>query len=108
MPVRDETRYPGGSLRSPEWLAIRHQILDRARNRCEWCQAGNYEPHPETGSKVVLTIAHLDHTPENSDPDNLRALCQRCHLNYDRHLHAANAARTRETKRTKNMNPLPL
>lgn len=33
--------------------------------------------------KIVLTIAHLDHTPENNDPANLRALCQRCHNRYD-------------------------
>ena len=33
--------------------------------------------------RVVLTVAHLDHTPENCDPDNLRAWCQRCHLAYD-------------------------
>lgn len=39
---------------------------------------------PERDTRVVLTIAHLDHTPENNDPSNLRALCQRCHLAYDR------------------------
>ena len=33
--------------------------------------------------KVVLTIAHLDHTPENCAPENLRALCQACHNRYD-------------------------
>ena len=32
---------------------------------------------------VVLTIAHLDHIQEHCDPDNLRALCQRCHNRYD-------------------------
>jgi len=37
--------------------------------------------------RTVLTIAHLDHTPENCDPDNLRALCQRCHLRYDQAHH---------------------
>lgn len=43
---------------------------------------------------VVLTIAHLDHVPENCDPDNLRAWCQRCHLHYDRqHHHATRNAR---------------
>ena len=30
-----------------------------------------------------MPIAHLDHTPENCDPSNLRALCQRCHNQYD-------------------------
>jgi hypothetical protein len=33
---------------------------------------------------VVLTIAHLDHTPENCSDDNLASLCQRCHNIYDR------------------------
>lgn len=31
----------------------------------------------------VLTVAHLDHRPENCDPANLRAWCQRCHNAYD-------------------------
>jgi 5-methylcytosine-specific restriction endonuclease McrA len=33
--------------------------------------------------RVVLTVAHLDHQPENCDPENLRAWCQRCHNAYD-------------------------
>lgn len=33
--------------------------------------------------RVVLTVAHLDHTPENCTDDNLRAWCQRCHNIYD-------------------------
>ena len=33
--------------------------------------------------RVVLTVAHLDHTPENCARENLRALCQRCHNRYD-------------------------
>jgi len=47
---------------------------------------------------VILTIAHLDHTPENCDLDNLKALCQRCHLTYDAKHHAKNARKTREDK----------
>lgn len=38
---------------------------------------------------IVLTVAHLDHTPENSDPRNLRAWCQACHLAYDAKHHQA-------------------
>lgn len=49
-------------------------------------------------TKVVLTIAHLDHTPENCSDDNLRALCQRCHLRYDKEHHAKNARETRKKK----------
>lgn len=86
MPIKPENkhRYP------PDWKAIRARILDRAGHRCEGsprypdCRARNHEPHPVTGSRVVLTIAHLDHTPEHCDPSNLRAWCQRCHLTYDR------------------------
>lgn len=33
--------------------------------------------------KIVLTVAHLDHQPENCEPDNLRCWCQRCHNRYD-------------------------
>jgi hypothetical protein len=91
MPIRPENcnRYPA------DWKAIRASILVRAGNRCEGspkypnCCAANGEPHPVTGSLVVLTIAHLDHHPENCSPENLRAWCQRCHLTYDRAHHVA-------------------
>lgn len=33
--------------------------------------------------KIILTVAHLDHNPQNNDPVNLKALCQKCHNNYD-------------------------
>jgi hypothetical protein len=45
--------------------------------------------------KIVLTIAHLDHTPENCDDDNLRAWCQRHHLRYDVQHHKQTAYATR-------------
>lgn len=48
---------------------------------------------------VVLTIAHLDHVPENCAPENLRAWCQRCHLRYDAAHHAATAHATRRSGR---------
>jgi 5-methylcytosine-specific restriction endonuclease McrA len=49
-----------------------------------------------TGSTVVLTTAHLNHTPEDCRPENLRAMCQGCHLHYDREHHAQTRRRTRE------------
>ena len=47
------------------------------------CDARHGEAHPTTGSRVVLTVAHLDHQPENCAAANLLALCQRCHNAYD-------------------------
>lgn len=60
--------------------------------------------------QIVLTVAHLgkphpDGKPGNKHdkadcrPENLAALCQRCHLNFDRADHLARAATTRENKR---------
>lgn len=44
--------------------------------------------------EIVLTTAHLDHTPENCDLSNLKALCQRCHLRLDVDHHRASRARS--------------
>ena len=82
------------------WPAIRADILQRADNRCEGspaypdCRAADGEPHPVTGSIVVLIVAHLDHITENCNPANLRVWCQRCHNTYD-------AADRRATRRSR-------
>lgn len=44
-------------------------------------------------------IYHVDAYPENCDPSNLKALCQRCHLRYDHPHHRTNAAATRRAKK---------
>lgn len=49
-------------------------------------------------TRVVLTIAHLDHTPENCDMNNLRAWCQKCHLSYDAEHHRRNSQITRRAR----------
>lgn len=122
MPIRPENRnrYP------KNWASeIRPAILERAGNCCEGspdfpdCHVPNgWFRNTVTGeltddsdvaidwdvyegqrvSKIVLTIGHLDHTPENCDPDNLRAWCQRCHLHYDREHHAETRAATRRAQ----------
>lgn len=48
--------------------------------------------------RIILTIAHLDHTPENCADDNLRAWCQRHHLRYDAKHHAQTAYATRRAR----------
>ncbi len=87
----DYSKYP------VNWLTeIRPAILERARHKCEFCAVQNYEPHPVTKSRVVLTIAHLDHDITNSDPENLRALCQKCHNTHDGPKRARNRARNKQ------------
>lgn len=81
MPIRPENRerYP------KDWkLRSRFVRFYRAKNRCEWCGAENYLSHPVTGSRVVLTVAHVfDDRPEASGLMNLAALCQKCHNGHD-------------------------
>jgi hypothetical protein len=124
MPIRPENlgRYPA------DWPIISWTIRwVRALGRCEClgecsprlpmhsadplhrCPALNGLPHPATGSTVVLTVAHLDHTPENCHPANLRAMCQGCHLRYDRDHHAETARATRSRRLVAaGVLPLPL
>lgn len=47
---------------------------------------------------VVLTVAHLNHVPDDNRDDNLAALCQRCHLRHDEPQHRASRAATRRAK----------
>ena len=114
MPIRasERARYPHN------WRQISHRIrFVRAAGCCECvgqcgshqpgrCAAVHGHPHPVTGSRVVLTTAHLDHTPENCDETNLAAMCQRCHLAYDAKQHAANASHTRALKAAAGLEPL--
>jgi hypothetical protein len=113
MPIRDENR----SLYPKDWAAISLSIRrDRAGWRCEMmdangeigrCSAMHGEPHPITGSKVVLTVMHLDHDPTNNDPRNLLAACQRCHNAYDAPMRRAGIkARARASLCTPEL-PLP-
>lgn len=103
MPIKPENRkrYPSN------WKDIRNKILKRANNRCEFCGVENHSYVPKAGQedfdrpiivRVVLTIAHLDHTPENCDPENLRALCQKCHNRYDAEHRRATRSHTRALK----------
>lgn len=49
--------------------------------------------------RIVLTVAHLNHTPGDDRDENLKALCQWCHLNYDKlHHHETRAARKDECR----------
>ncbi|WP_372584609.1 hypothetical protein [Mycobacteroides abscessus] len=99
MPIRPENRdrYP------KDWLKISRRIrLVRAQSQCECvgecgrnthrgrCPNRQGLPAYGTGSRVILTVAHLNHTPEDCRDENLRAMCQGCHL----HLCGATGYRT--------------
>lgn len=100
MPIKPENRarYP------KDWKQIVERVRERSGDCCEGspsfpdCRAPSGIAHPQTGSKVVLTTAHLDHTPENCELINLRHWCQRCHLVYDAGHHAQTAAATRRER----------
>lgn len=104
MPIRKENkaRYP------KDWPQIREWIRQRSGDRCECtgqcgkdhgltpesagvrCQSRNHMPIDEIeGPCIVLTVAHLDHQPENNNPSNLLHLCQGCHNRYDAPMRAA-------------------
>ncbi|MER5641882.1 hypothetical protein ABT095_33715 [Kitasatospora sp. NPDC002227] len=107
MPIRPENRarYPA------DWPEISRAIKERGGWQCEClgeCGRGTHpgrcpnrhnQPAYGTGSTVVLTTAHLNHTPEDCRPENLRAMCQGCHLHYDREHHKETAAATRRAAR---------
>lgn len=49
---------------------------------------------PARHVRIVLTVAHLNHTSGDDRDENLKALCQWCHLNYDlAHHHETRATR---------------
>lgn len=93
MPIRPENRnrYPA------DWkTVIVPAVRERSGNVCEGspaypdCRVPNGSPHPVTGSRVVLTVAHLEHDDlETRDLSRLRHWCQRCHNTYDAKMRAA-------------------
>jgi hypothetical protein len=97
MPITKENRarYPS------DWRAISTHVKTEAAWKCEWCDVEHGAIVQRDGRSVtiVLTVAHLDHTPENCDRTNLAALCQQCHNRYDVKHRQGNASKTRDRKR---------
>jgi len=122
MPIKPENlaRYP------KDWKQIRARIQLRAGDKCEFCDVPNrcYRIRGQEEwtfdlmqvetwtccdelhvSQIVCTVAHLDHQPENCSDENLRFLCQRCHLRYDHRMHQQHARETRRRGRAIEMFP---
>lgn len=79
-------RLKHGAWRSPssqEWDMIYSKVKYGG-----YTLSGSLKFHGFT--KVVLTVAHIDHNKTNNRFSNLKALCQRCHLKHDAKQHAAN------------------
>lgn len=90
---RDRHGYPR-EICGTEWDWV-HQFA-RQYNTTIGCALRYYK-----FTRIILTIAHLDHDKENHSVqlERLKALCQRCHLNYDRRRHTENRRNGREWRK---------
>jgi hypothetical protein len=96
MPIKPENRrrYPSN------WVELATSIKETADWVCEKCGQQCRRPGEKFDThRRTLTVAHLDHTPENCAPDNLRPWCAPCHIRYDAPHHAQTAAATRHAKK---------
>jgi ssDNA-binding Zn-finger/Zn-ribbon topoisomerase 1 len=120
MPIKDKSLYPDN------WEEISQRIKTEADWKCEQCGAAHLavgfrdgagifhayseglqgeiemmaaEDQGHKSIQIILTTAHLDQDPGNNKRSNLRALCQKCHLDHDRPFNIKKAAKTRRQKK---------
>lgn len=62
------------------WPMIAYQVKDEAGWKCVRC---GHAHDPKTG--YTLTVHHLDGNKANCSKENIRALCQRCHLRAEKY-----------------------
>jgi len=88
-------------LYHPEWFTrIRPDILNRSGKQCENCGKKEYSTY-FNGIKevrVILSISHQDHDINNNNYNNLKALCAKCHMQYDRPKHLETIAKNKARK----------
>ena len=101
---------------SAHWYGeVRPAALDRAGYRCQRCgladgavgyrTKGLFHPVPvrrRHGQRLVtihLHVAHKNNTPGDDRPENLRALCPRCHVLHDREQHHLTRATRKDAAR---------
>ena len=90
MPMERE-RYPA------DWERIATAKKEAVGWKCERCGKQCRKPgEPFDTHKRTLTVAHLNHTPEDIRPENLCAMCAPCHLRYDAQHHAETRKRRAE------------
>ena len=87
----ERERYPA------DWKVIAREIKDRAGWRCQVCGKQCRRPgEPFDTHRNTLTVAHLNHVPEDVRDGNLMAMCAPCHLKYDATHHAQTRKKRRE------------
>lgn len=90
MPMRREL-YPDN------WEAIAAAVKEAAGWKCQECGKQCRRPgEPFDTHRNTLTVAHMNHKPQDIRLENLKALCAPCHLRYDAKRHAE----TRRKKRS--------
>lgn len=92
MPMERE-RYPS------DWEQIAMAKKESVGWKCEKCGKQCRKPgEPFDTHKRTLTVAHLNHTPEDVRPENLMAMCAVCHLRYDSSSHVESRKRNKENR----------
>lgn len=93
MPM-EKHRYPAN------WREIATAVKDAAGWKCQQCGKQCRKPgEPFDTHRRTLTVAHLNHTPEDCRPENLMAMCAPCHLRYDAPHHAETRRRRRNAEK---------
>ncbi len=96
----------GGGMRGdypPDWPQLAADVRQRSQGRCECvgecgqhlgqrCLERHRHPARTFRGRVYLAAAHLNWDPADRRLELLRALCQACHLRYDRPQHRRTAA----------------
>lgn len=98
-----------------EWCGVKNGAIGARDRYGKWWDEDSIHHLNSFGEfpkmiRIVLTVAHLGvplssgepgdkHNKMDCRPENLAALCQRCHLNYDRDEHKHNAAVTRRQRK---------
>ncbi|MFZ2654030.1 MAG: ATP-binding protein [Victivallales bacterium] len=85
----------------PNWGEIALAKKKAVSWKCENCGKQCRRPdEPFESHKDTLTVALLDHNPENCTPENLKAWCAPCHLKIDAEEHS------RRSKDSRNRNSI--
>jgi hypothetical protein len=88
-----------------DWLEFVGRLLSDVRE--DWYELTSDEVINDIGEygvierpqRFTLTVAHLNHQPQDCRLENLRAMCSTCHLKYDGEHHG----RSRRNKKYKKL-----